>query len=217
MPEEPQHGTESKHHFARTDRCSTSALSSASSTVNKREHASGAAAWNGVQASSFQNKSAARMRSQVHHQERSTENMPEEQQHGTESKHHLSRTDKCSTNALSSASSTENNREHASGAAARNRVQASSCQNGQVQHKCAVKCIINSEQERTCQRSSSTERSPSIIFPQQEKCSTNALSSASSTENNREHASGATARNGVQASCCQNGASRVRCQVHHQQ
>ena len=103
----------------------------------------------------------------------STENM-----HRTTSRHHLSRTKKCSTNALS-ASSTENNREHASGAAARNGVQESSCQNGQVQHECVVKCIINREQQRTCQRSSSTERSPSIILPERtSECSTNALSSA---------------------------------------
>ena len=129
MPVEQQHGTESKHHLARTDRCSTCALSSASSTVNKREHARRAAARNGVQASSFQNKSAARMRSQVHHWQRTTENMPEKQQHGTESKHHLSRTKK-------------------------------------VQHECVVKCIISREQQRTCQRSSSTERSPSIILPE---------------------------------------------------
>ena len=132
MPEEQQHGTESKHHRSRTDKCRTSALSSASSTVNNREHASGAAARNGVQASSFQNKSAARMRSQVHQWQRTTENMPVEQQHGTESKHHLSRTKK-------------------------------------VQHECVVKCIINREQRRTCQWSSSTERSPSIIFPEQKK------------------------------------------------
>ena len=143
--------------------------------------------------------------------------MPEEQQRGTESKHHFSRTKKvqhecvvkcivnreqqrtcqwrssmerspsiilperCIASALSSASSTENNREHASGAAARNGVQASSFQNGQVQHECAVKCITNSEQERTCQKSSSTERSPSIIFPER------------------------------------TSAARVRCQVHNQQ
>ena len=211
MPVEQQLGTESKHHLARTDKCSTCALSSASSTENNRGHASGAAA----RSPSIilpERTSAAQMRCQVHNQQRATENMSVEQQHGTESKHHLARTDRCSTSALSSASSTENNRKHASGAAARNAVQASSCQNGQVQHECVVKCTINREHQRTRKWSSSMERSPNIIFPEQ-KCSMNALSSASSTENNREQARGAAARNGVQASSCQNGQVQHECAV----
>ena len=165
MPVEQQLGTESKHHLARMDRCSTSALSRASSTENNREHASGAAA----RSPSIilpERTSAAQMRCQVHNQHRATENMSVEQQHGTESKRHLARTNRCSTSALSSASSTGKNIEHASGAAAQNGVQASSCQNGQVQHECVVKCIVNREQQRTRQWSSSTKRSPSIILPE---------------------------------------------------
>ena len=182
MSVEKQHGTESKHHLARTDRCSTSALSSASSTENNREHVSGEAAWNGVQASSCQNGA--------------------------------------SRSALSSASATENNREHASGAAARNGVQASSCQNGQVQHECIVKCIINREQQRTCQWSSSLEQSASIILPERTgaaRVRCQVQHQQRTTENMPVEPQHGTESKHHLSRTDKCRAGRVRCQVHSQQ